>query len=189
MHAVQQLQVAYQRLEDHCSTLWEAMPMTTGLISEQSGSQCSRTGHRSPVCRTVKLYSPRLFSCQELLGFILNPSILTTFAAAPEFGRGSREWVCSQSVATLGIKATFRTTGKCWSYPVLGQLLHQLQAWRSTPMCFFPWRGGWKRKASSSIWRFCQFSASPLQLRPSCFALPSQMEQGPKIQLLRWKHV
>lgn len=40
MHVIGQLQVMYQRPEDHCNILRVAMPVTTGLILEQSVRQC-----------------------------------------------------------------------------------------------------------------------------------------------------
>lgn len=181
MHAIQQLQVVYQRLEDHCNILWAAMLMTTGLISKRSVSQCSWTGHWSPVCRTIKPRSPRLVSCQEPLGFILNCSIFTTFAAAPVWQGEQGVSLCS-FCGQLGTKTTFSITGNsveatlCWaSYCTSCKF-------EGGPQCaFFLWGGGWKRKASSSIWRFQSvFCFSLYSYFPAALHSPHRYNRAPK---------
>lgn len=185
MHAIPQLQVAYQRLEDHCNVLWAAMLMTTGLIAEQSVSQRLWTGHWSPVCRAIKPYSPRLFCCQELLGFILSHSIFTTFAAAPECGWQGKQGLSLCSIhGQLGTKAAWRITGN-----IIGATLSWASCCYCTscklegpPQCaFFPMR---RRMEEKGIIQHLKVSISFLLLlysySPAALHFPHRCNRAPK---------
>lgn len=143
------------------------------------------TGHQSR-----KSSSARLSSSQELLGCILSLSTFT-FAAASELHQESRDGVWAQFGPDREQRNPWGDCEQPWSCPALAQMLLLLQTelWDHPNVLFFFPVG--RRMEENSIPQHMRVSISFLllpQLLSSCFALPSQMQQGPRFQLLRWKY-
>lgn len=121
MHIIEQLQVMYQRLEDHCNILRVAMQVTTGLILEQSCQPVLVNQSVVPSLQNDRIILSQVFQLPGATGF--HPQLLHihSFCCSPRLLQRQRGVSLCSICGQLETKETFRVTGNsikatlCWA--------------------------------------------------------------------------